>query len=45
MFVGLHLPGLYQGGAEAEPGGGGGHDRQQRRPLLTPLPALHQPEV
>jgi hypothetical protein len=45
MIAGLDFLGLHQGRAAPEPGGGRGHDRQQRGPLAPSLPPLHQPEV
>jgi hypothetical protein len=45
MIAGLDFPGLHQGRAASEPGGGRGHDRQQRGPLTPTLAPLHQPEV
>ncbi len=45
MIAGLDILGLHQGRAAAEPGGGRGHDRQQRGPLTPTLTPLHQPKV
>ncbi len=45
MMAGLDFLGLHQGRAASEPGGGCGHDRQQRGPLTPTLTPLHQPEV
>jgi len=45
MIAGLDFLGLHQGRAASEPGGGRGHDRQQRRPLTPTLTPLHQPKV
>ncbi len=44
-FAGLDILGLHQGRAATEPGGGRGHDRQQRGPLAPTLSPLHQPKV
>jgi hypothetical protein len=45
MISGLDFLGLHQGRAASEPGGGRGHDRQQRGPLTPTLTTLHQPKV